>query len=116
MNSTGPVRAFVGLWWTVGIVICFLSARTAWRARQGAFPHGRHLMMLAAVEAICSLLFLLPRTMRMGAAGLLLTFALAFFVHVAQGQFPAELLIYAASVTYVALHGPVAPSDSGLLG
>jgi hypothetical protein len=73
-------------------------------------------MLLGSVEGIASLLFLLPRTMRLGAGGLLLTFTVAFMAHVVQGQFPAELLIYAASVSYVAVHGSAPLTDLRLPG
>jgi hypothetical protein len=108
MRSIGLIRAFFGLWWTAGGVIVFLSARTLWRAAsEPGLSHRPHVMLLAGVEAIAALLFLIPRTLRLGVTGLLLTFATAFVAHLVQGQFPAELLTYAAAVSFVGVHGPV---------
>ena len=103
--------AFVVLWWTVGTVILFLSGRTVLRAAEAGVHHAGHVMLLAVVEALSALIFLVPRTMRLGASGLMLTFALAFALHLAQGQFPADLLIYAASVWFVFVHGSLRLSD-----
>jgi uncharacterized membrane protein YphA (DoxX/SURF4 family) len=53
------------------------------------------------------LLFLIPRTLRIGAVGLLVTFAVAFVAHAHQREFRGELLLFAAVVLFVAVHGAV---------
>jgi hypothetical protein len=52
------------------------------------------------------LLFLVPPTLRVGAAGLLFAIAIAWFAHL-HDQFRWDLLIYAAAVLFVAVHGPL---------
>jgi hypothetical protein len=96
------VRAFLALWWTTGLAVFYLSAVTV----RMALHHGdHHVVLLASFEALAALLFLLPWTVRPGAAGLLLTFAIAMAVH---GPRP-ELLVYATVVVFVAVHGAVRP-------
>jgi len=107
MPSRHLVRAFVLQWWTVGLVLLVWSFQTARQAVQGGGAHDPHVALLGLVEAAAALLFLHPRTMRIGAAGLLFTFAVAFLLHAAQHQFRADLLLYAAVVVFVAVHGAV---------
>jgi len=102
------VRAFYGLWWTVGIVIFYLSVTTV----RGALGRGHdaadlHALIIGSVETIAALLFLVPRTMTWGGVGLLATFAAAFLIHAHAHHFAAHLLIYAAAVLFVMVHGPV---------
>lgn len=49
--------------------------------------------------------FLIPRTMRWGAAALLVIFALAFGLHLLGGHPNLDLLIYAAAVVFIRVHG-----------
>jgi hypothetical protein len=96
------VRAFLALWSTTGVAVLYLSVATV----QLALHHGdHHIVLLAGVEAVSALLFLLPWTMLPGTAGLLLTFAVAMAVHGPR----ADLLVYTAVVVFVAIHGPVRP-------
>lgn len=62
---------------------------------------------------LAALLFLNPRTLRLAAMALLVIFTFAFGVHLLQGQFAASLLVYAAGVYLVFVHGPVsrAPAE-----
>jgi uncharacterized membrane protein YphA (DoxX/SURF4 family) len=66
-----------------------------------------HLVLLGAVEAVSALLFLIPRTSRWGAAGLLLTLLVAWAAHAFLHEVRWDLLVYAAAVTFVAVHGPL---------
>jgi uncharacterized membrane protein YphA (DoxX/SURF4 family) len=101
------VRAFVVQWWTVGLLLLFWSVRTVLQAVQTGHLHNPHVALLGITEGVAALLFLIPGTMRIGAAGLLVTFAAAFIAHAAQGQYRGDLLLYAAVVTFVAVHGAV---------
>lgn len=105
MPSRGLIRSFVVLWWVLGVSILVLSIRTLLVALRGG-GHGLHLALLAGIEAAAALLFLLPPTQRLGAAGLLLTLAIAWLAHL-HDQFRWDLLIYAAAVLFVAVHGPL---------
>jgi hypothetical protein len=105
MPSRSLLRAFMLLWWTVGLVLLVASVRTV---QDSLTPtHHSPVVLLAAVEAVSALLFLFPRTMRVGAAGLLLTLAVALVVHVAMRQLRWDLLLFAAAVYFIAVHGPL---------
>ena len=104
MPPRSLMRSFLVLWITTGVVLLVASVRTILDAVSG--PHANpHIMLLAAIEAISAVLFVVPRTMRAGAMGLLATIAVAFLVHTIMGQFRGDLLIYAAAVLFVSLHG-----------
>jgi uncharacterized membrane protein YphA (DoxX/SURF4 family) len=107
MPSRSLVRAFLIQWWTAGLLLLFWSVRTAQRSAEAGQSHSPHVALLGALEAISALLFLIPRTMRIGAAGLLFTFAVAFFAHASQHEFRGDLLLYSAVVSFVAVHGSV---------
>ena len=64
-------------------------------------------MFLGAIEAVTALLFLIPRTFRAGAVGLLITVSIALIVHVALGEFRGDLLFYDATVFFAFVHGPL---------
>jgi len=99
------VRGFIGLWVSVGVLLCIASVHTA---IEGAFDSpvpNPHLVILGTVEAVAAVLFLIPRSMRYGALGLLLTIAIAFGVHTVLGQFRGDLLLFGAAVSFVAIHG-----------
>jgi hypothetical protein len=108
MPQRGLVRAFLGLWWTLGAVLLVLSVRTALNALwPGPGGFDLHVALIASIEAVGALLFLIPRTMRAGGWTLLATFAAASLLHLAHGEFPWQLLIDAAGVLFVIVHGPV---------
>ena len=92
------VRAFLTLYVTVGIIVCLESVQTVRAALRGGFSaHDRpHALVLGALEAAAAILFLIPQTMRWGAAGLLVIFALAFGLHLVGGHPNFDLLIFAA--------------------
>lgn len=107
MPPRALLRGFLVLWVSTGIVLCIGSVQTAvsgWVARPHANPH---LLVLGGVEGVATLLFLVPRSMRWGAAVLLATIGVAFAVHATFGQFRGDLLVYAAAVSFVLVHGPL---------
>jgi hypothetical protein len=60
-------RAFLALWWTLGILVVMYSVQTIWQAlAAGRVGIDVHVTVLAAVEVIAGLLFLFPKTMRAG--------------------------------------------------
>lgn len=108
MPQRNLVRAFMALWWTLGVVLLVLSIRTALHALAPGWPGADvHAAVLGSIEAVAAVLFLVPRTTRAGGLGLLATFAVALLLHAAQGEFAAHLLIYAAGVLFVVVHGPI---------
>jgi len=107
MPPPGLARAFVVQWWTTGIVLLYLSIKTAHQGLQSASGHDPHLVLIGGVEALAALLFLIPRTLRIGALGLLAIFTVVFLIHASRLQFRGDLLVYAAVVSFVAVHGSV---------
>lgn len=111
MPSRRLLRAFVLLWWTLGVALFIGSVQTLnWALHPGHGPNS-HLALLAGVEALGALLFVLPRTLRPGALLLLLCLAVAFVFHAAGHQFRWDLLVYAAAVLFVAVHGSLSVSQ-----
>lgn len=106
MPTRNLVRAFRLLWWTAGILLFVYSVRTVvdQLSAHEAGPHA-HIALLGAAEAIAALLFLLPRTMRAGGIALLVIFLIAFVLHAVRGEFASQLLLYAAVVGFVVVHG-----------
>ena len=107
MPSRALMRAFLALWVITGVVLFYGSVMTAREGLRSGGHSGPHLVLLGGVEAAAALIFLVPRAMRWGAAGLLLTIGVAFAVHAAMGQFRGDLVLYAATVTFVMVHGPL---------
>src|SRR5262245_19374225 len=108
MPSRTLVRAFFALWWVLGALLLVYSVQAASHSLT-ASGNGvnLHVAVLAAVEAVAALLFLVPRTMRVGGASLLVVFAFAFVLHALSGEFASHLLLYAAGVSFVMAHGRV---------
>ena len=68
-------------------------------------------LVIGTVEALAAAAFLVPRTMRSGAGVLLVVIALAFVIHALQGEWRPDLLVYAAGVLLVAVHGDARAAD-----
>jgi uncharacterized membrane protein YphA (DoxX/SURF4 family) len=112
MTSSRLRRSFTIMHLTLGLVILVDSLRTAVLAWPG-HPHANvHLVVLASVEAVGALLFLMPALTRLGGGVLLTTFGVAFLAHAISGEFPTPLLVYAATTLFVMVHGPVSPWSS----
>jgi hypothetical protein len=81
MPQRNLMRGFLFLWLVTGVVLLIGSLETV-RSAVGSSHHANpHLALLGSVEALAAALFLVPRRMRVGAIGLLLTifFAVIFF-------------------------------------
>jgi len=111
MNNLPLHRSFVVFHLMLGIVVFVESLRTLVAALQGhgANPLGSHLAILAGIEAAAALLFLIPGTLRLGSVLLLAIFAFAVLVHGV--QYELDLLIYAAGVLFVSVHGSAFSRD-----
>lgn len=97
--------AFVVFRIVLGAVIFLQSVNTLFQ-RDGVQLHGlmrSHTMILAIVEALAALLFLLPKTARVGGGMLLGVIAFVFFVHGIRGELP--LLVYGAGIVLVMVEG-----------
>lgn len=98
-------RSFIAFHLTLGQALLWASARTAIEALAAHDHSSPHIAALGILEAAGALLFLWPRTMRVGGVLLLLSIGLALFVHAAAGQFRGDLLVYAAGTWFVLVHG-----------
>jgi hypothetical protein len=99
--------AFVLLWMTLGIVILVESVPAIVRVISGSPDANNHVALLAAVEVVGAILFLMPRSLRYGAWTLLAVFAVAIVAHLVRGEFPTPLFVYAVGTYYVlTLKGP----------
>ncbi len=107
MPRRSVLIAFVILWWTLGVFLLVASVQTVIYSRGAGRPSDIHGLVIGSIEALAAVLFLIPRTLRIGGVGLLVTIAIALLIHAARGQFPAILLVYAAGVFFVTVHGRV---------
>jgi hypothetical protein len=100
-------RQFVVLYVTLGLVVLIQSVETAVAAVRGTIPPAdqHHALILGTLETIAAVLFLVPRTMRLGADLLLVIFGLAFVLHALRGDPPLTLLVYGAAALFVRTHG-----------
>jgi hypothetical protein len=109
MPPRSLLRAFVVLWLITGAVLLIASLATVREASAGSGHANPHLIALSGLEAAAAVLFMIPRTFRSGAIGLLITIGVAFIAHIALGQFRGDLLIYGAVVSFLLVHGPLTP-------
>ena len=100
------MRAFLFLWLATGIALLYGSVETV-RSALGSAHGNPHLIVLGSIEAVAAVLFSIPRWMRVGGIGLLLTILVAFGVHISLHEFRADLLLYAAVVLFILIHGPL---------
>ena len=109
MPPRGLLRGFLVLWLVTGAALLYASIVTVRDALSAAHASNPHVALLGAIEGLAALLFLAPRSMRAGAAGLLATIGIAFVVHLSLGQFRGDLLVYGAVVAFAAIHGSLTP-------
>lgn len=100
------MRGFLFLWLATGVALLYGSFDTIRSAVDPAHANP-HLALLAAVEGAAAVLLLIPRSMRIGAIGLLITIFVAFAVHSVLHEFRADLLLYGAAVSFILNHGPL---------
>lgn len=93
-------RAFVGFHLVLGLGLLWGSVHTVLHA--GGDVHAR---AIGSLEAIAAAAFLVPRIMRVGAAVLFVTIGLAVVLHAGRGEWRPDLLVYAAGVVLVGVHG-----------
>lgn len=100
------MRAFLFLWVVTGIALLYGSVATI-KSALGSSHGNPHLLVLGSIEAVAAVFFLIPRWMRAGGAGLLLTISIAFAVHTLLREFRGDLLLYGAAVLFILIHGPL---------
>jgi hypothetical protein len=107
MSNHALRRSFIAFHLILALVVLAQSLITVWHA--SGLGHAQHpnpvLAGFAGAEAIAALLFILPATLRIGAASLLLIFIFALAFHGLHGELQLTLLVYAAGVMLVMAHG-----------
>jgi uncharacterized membrane protein YphA (DoxX/SURF4 family) len=109
MSPRGTARSLpiVFLQWTLGIVILLESFRTfvhsAQKLAAASSPgHLWFLPLLAGVEILGAILFLVPRTSKIGSVVLLVVFSVAALFHFLHGDWEiGALIVYIAAVIVV---------------
>lgn len=89
----------------LGLGLLIMSVQTLTHALHEGGDH-THLAFVAGLEALGAVLFLIPRMLRWGGAALLVELLVGFFAELTQGEWQIQLLIYAAGVWFVMVHGP----------
>ena len=108
MKTQVSKTALLALQWSLAIIVFLEADFLAFSSTEIHFsghPGVHHWirLVLAWSEMLGCLVFLLPRTMKYGAAMLLLVFTLAVLVHILHGDFQiGSLFILAAAVAVVA--------------
>lgn len=107
MNHNMLRRTFIVFHLTLGAVVLIESVITVLRSTGlHKMQHANIILaVFAAVEALAALLFLLPATMRVAGATLLLIFGIAIIFHGVHGEFLSTLFVYGAGVAFVMAHG-----------
>lgn len=99
-----PVRrAFMLFHAVLGLGLLIMGHNTLFHALH---EHGfGHLTLVAGVEFVGAILLLIPRTLKVGGLALLVVLVPGFIVHLTRGEWELQLLIYAAGVWFVMVHG-----------
>jgi hypothetical protein len=95
---------FMVLWLSLGFVLLFggIQALVAWSSHSGS----SHVAVLAGAEVVGASLFLIPRSLRIGGALLVVVLLAAAGVHIFEGEPSGALVVYASAALFVTAHGP----------
>jgi hypothetical protein len=94
-------RAFVIFHLILGLALLWGSVHTLLHLG----PTDPHARIVGSVEAVGAVAFLIPRTLRFGGVLLMLSIVGAILVHAGMGDWRPDLLVYAAGVALVTVHG-----------
>ena len=98
-------RSFVGFHLTLASVVFVQSVLAIFKALLAEPDANWHLFILASVEAVAAILFVIPVTLRVGGIALCLVFFVAFTAHAIVGEFELGLLVYGAGTVFILFHG-----------
>ena len=99
-------RAFHLFHAVLGLSLLAMSLMELWHTLHELDEPGHgHLAFVAGLEALGASLLLIPRTVRWGGAALLVVLLPGFVNEVAHGDWEWQLLVYAAGVWLVMVHG-----------
>jgi hypothetical protein len=103
--SSSPSIPIAFLQWTVGIVVLIASVQTFFHSAHRLASGGAHnvfLPLLSGAETLGAVLFLVPKTTRVGSFLLLVKFAIALIFHLTHGEWDIGfLIVYIAAVVVV---------------
>lgn len=105
MNHNMLRRSFIAFHVTLCAVVFIESISTALHSMGSQKHSDVAVAIFATAEAVAALLFLVPAMMKWAGSALLVIFAIALALHAVQGQFLSTLLVYAAGVCFVMVHG-----------
>jgi hypothetical protein len=91
----------------LGVGLTATGIETLIRALRDSRGVQAPLAAAAAITVVGGILFLLPRTVRVGGALLLLVVLAVFAEQVLRGQWRLEFAVYAAAILFVTVHGAV---------
>lgn len=94
-------QAFVAFHLILGLTLLWASIHTVLHLG----PSDLHARIIGTIEAVGAVAFLVPATLRFGAMLLLFSLIAAVLVHATMGELRPDLLVYAAGVVLVTLHG-----------
>ncbi len=97
-------RSFIALHLTLALVALVQSGQTLHHAI-GALAEHRPFVLFGALQLVAAVLFLVPRTLRVGGAVLVVVFAHAALYEAVHGNFPAASLVYAVAALFVTSNG-----------
>lgn len=97
-------RTFIGLHLTLALVALVQAGGLLHHAVGEPAGH-HHLLFLSAFQLLAALLFLVPRTMRIGGIFLVVIFVHGVLFDATRGDFPAASLVFAAATLFVTVHG-----------
>lgn len=97
-------RSFITLHLTL-VLVALVQSGEALHHAIGALAEHRHLVLFGGLQLLAALLFIVPRTLRLGGAVLVVVFAHAALYEAVNGEFPAASLVYVAAALFVTVHG-----------
>ena len=98
-------RSFVGFHLTLASVVFVQSVLAIFKALLAEPDANWHLFILASVETVAAILFVIPVTLRFGGIVLCLVLFVAFTIHAIVGEFELHLLVYGAGTVFILFHG-----------
>lgn len=107
MTAPNVRRAFIVLHAVLGLGLLAETLQTFLHMMREHGGPGRHFGFVLALEAIGAVLFLIPKTLRVGAVALLVVLLGGFAAELTHGDLEVQLLIYAVAVWFVMAHGAV---------
>lgn len=96
-------RAFMVFHAVLGGVLIWMSHDALFHSLH---EHGvSHFTFVAALELVGAILLLIPRTLKIGGVALMIVLIPGFITHLSRGEWELQLLIYAAGVYFIMVHG-----------